>query len=145
MKHSIRISLRAGEVVFVNGAMVRVDRKTSLEFLNDVTFLLGNHMIEPEGATTPLKKMYVILQNLLTDPSSGFQTRQSFYEVHAQIIAAAPSEELVAGLEKIRALVNVGRTFESLKALRKLFELEEQIIFQLNNQPAETANVAIGK
>ena len=145
MTHSIHISLRAGEVVFINGAMVRVDRKTSLEFLNNVTFLLGSHIIEPEGATTPLKKMYVILQNLLTDPNSGFQTRQSFYEVHAQIIAAAPSEELVAGLEKIRALVNVGRTFEALKVLRKLFDLEERILFQLDNQPAETANVAIGK
>ena len=34
---SLKISLRAGERLFLNGAVLRVDRKTQIELLNDVT------------------------------------------------------------------------------------------------------------
>ena len=37
---SLRIFLRPGEKVFLNGAVLRADRKVSLEVLNDVSFLL---------------------------------------------------------------------------------------------------------
>ena len=42
------IHLKRGEKLYVNGAVVRVDRRTSLEFLNDVTFLLENHVMQAE-------------------------------------------------------------------------------------------------
>lgn len=50
MKSTLRISLKSGERIFVNGAVLRVDRKVAVEFLNDVTFLLENHVLQPEDA-----------------------------------------------------------------------------------------------
>ncbi|MGO7646030.1 flagellar biosynthesis repressor FlbT, partial [Rhizobium ruizarguesonis] len=39
MKSTLRLYLKAGEKVLINGAVMRVDRKVALEFLNDVAFL----------------------------------------------------------------------------------------------------------
>ena len=66
MKSTLRISLKSGERIFINGAVLRVDRKVALEFLNDVTFLLENHVLQPEDATTPLKQLYFIAQMILS-------------------------------------------------------------------------------
>ena len=67
----MRISLRAGERVYINGAVLRASRKTTFELLNDATFLLEGHVIQPENATTPLKQLYFALQTLLIEPSSA--------------------------------------------------------------------------
>ena len=40
MKKPMCISLRGGERIYVNGAVLRVDRKVTLELINDVAFLL---------------------------------------------------------------------------------------------------------
>ena len=58
MKGKLRISLKANEKIYINGAVVKVDRKTSIEFLNDVQFLLENHVMLPENASTPLRQLY---------------------------------------------------------------------------------------
>ena len=48
----MNITLRAGERFFINGAVIRIDRKASIELLNDVTFLLENHVMQAKDATT---------------------------------------------------------------------------------------------
>ncbi len=134
MNKSIHISLRAGESVYVNGAILRVDRKTSLEFLNDVTFLLESHFLKQADATTPLRKMYLLIQRLLTEPAAGFEARQSFYEVHTHLIAACDNEELSDGLTEVKGFVNNGRNFEALKTLRKLFKVEADFLVSLEER-----------
>ena len=42
---NMRLYLRPGEKLYINGAVIRVDRKVSIELLNDVTFLLENHVM----------------------------------------------------------------------------------------------------
>jgi flagellar protein FlbT len=46
----MNITLRAGERFFINGAVIRIDRKASIELLNEVTFLLENHVMQAEEA-----------------------------------------------------------------------------------------------
>ena len=46
MKSSFKIFLKANERIFINGAVIRVDRKVSLELLNDVPVPAG----EPRAA-----------------------------------------------------------------------------------------------
>src|SRR5215218_9989649 len=45
------LSLRGGAKVHINGAVLRVDRKVNIELLNDVTFLLAAHVLQPHEAT----------------------------------------------------------------------------------------------
>ena len=41
----MNITLRAGERIYINGAVLRVDRKATLELMNDATFLLETHVM----------------------------------------------------------------------------------------------------
>ena len=76
MTKPFSISLKSGERIFINGAVVRVDRKVSIEFLNDVTFLLEAHVMQPEQTTTPFRQLYFAAQAMLIDPgrASGCET-----------------------------------------------------------------------
>jgi len=49
----MHLSLRAGEKIYLNGAVIKVDRKVSIELLNDVTFLLEAHVLTTNDTTTP--------------------------------------------------------------------------------------------
>ena len=45
------LKLRAGEKLYINGAVIKVERKATIELLNDATFLLEAHVIQPDEAT----------------------------------------------------------------------------------------------
>ncbi|MCY0093534.1 flagellar biosynthesis repressor FlbT [Hoeflea ulvae] len=128
MKSSLRISLKAGERIFINGAVLRVDRKVALEFLNDVTFLLENHVLQPEQATTPLKQLYFIVQMMLINPEGAEQSMGMFRKSVVMLLTCFKDEEVLVELKHIDGMVTQGRAFEALKAIRALYPVEEQII-----------------
>ena len=72
---SMHLTLRAGERLFLNGAVLRTDRKVSLELLNDATFLLENHVLQVEDTTTPLRQLYFAAQAMLMDPQNADASR----------------------------------------------------------------------
>ncbi len=138
MKSTLRISLKSGERIFVNGAVLRVDRKVAVEFLNDVTFLLENHVLQPEDATTPLRQLYFIAQMILINPEGAEQSTAMFRKSIVMLLACFKNEEVLAELKRIDGLVTQGRAFEALKAIRGLYPIEERI---LNNQEITPATV----
>ncbi|ACP24096.1 flagellum biosynthesis protein FlbT [Sinorhizobium glycinis] len=138
MKSTLRISLKSGERIFVNGAVLRVDRKVAVEFLNDVTFLLENHVLQPEDATTPLRQLYFIAQMILINPEGAEQSTAMFRKSIVMLLACFKNEEVLAELKRIDGLVTQGRAFEALKAIRGLYPIEERI---LNNQEITPATI----
>ena len=120
MKSTLRISLKAGEKIFINGAVLRVDRKVALEFLNDVTFLLENHVLQPEDATTPLRQLYFIAQMILINPEGKEQSTTMFRKSIVMLLSCFHNEEVLAELKRIDGLVATGRAFDALKAIRGL-------------------------
>ena len=128
MKSTLRISLKSGERIFINGAVLRVDRKVAVEFLNDVTFLLENHVLQPEGATTPLKQLYFIVQMMLINPEGASQSMIMFKKSITMLLASFGNDEILAELKRIDAVVTSGRPFDALKAIRGLYAIEERIL-----------------
>lgn len=128
MKGSLRIFLRPGEKVFLNGAVLRADRKVSLEVLNDVSFLLESHVIQPEETTTPLRQLYFIIQAILIDPANAVDARDLFRASHALMCVTVTNAQIQAGLEQVETLMQEERTFEALKVIRQLFPVERQIL-----------------
>ena len=105
MKSTLRISLKSGERIFINGAVLRVDRKVAIEFLNDVTFLLENHVLQPEGATTPLKQLYFIVQMMLINPEGASQSMVMFKKSITMLLASFSNDEILAELKRIDSVV----------------------------------------
>jgi flagellar protein FlbT len=136
MKSTLRISLKSGERIFINGAVLRVDRKVAVEFLNDVTFLLENHVLQPEGANTPLRQLYFIVQMMLINPEGAEQSKIMFKKSIIMLLASFQHDEILAELKRIDAVVNSGRPFDALKAIRSLYPLEEKILSAQEITPA---------
>jgi flagellar protein FlbT len=128
MNKGFQIRLRPGERLYVNGAVLRPDRKVSIEFLNDVTFLLESHVLQPEDTTTPLRQLYFIVQMILIEPRQAEAAREMFDKSHALLMASFENRDVRDALEAVHLLVCGGRTFEALKTIRGLFPLEEAIL-----------------
>lgn len=141
MKSTLRISLKSGEKIFINGAVLRVDRKVALEFLNDVTFLLENHVLQPEQATTPLRQLYFIAQMMLINPEGREQSVTMFRKSVTMLLSCFQNDEVLAELKRIDALVATGKAFDALKAIRSLYTIEEQILSNQEMTPATIEHI----
>jgi len=128
MTQSLQFRLKSGQRIYVNGAVLRVDRKVAIEFLNDVTFMLDSHVLQVEEATTPLKQLYFSIQMVLMDPSTAETMRDVLNRILEDVIAAFKTTTILEELGKVRDLLQRERYFESLKVLRALFPLEAEIL-----------------
>ena len=76
----MHITLRANEKIYINGAVLKTDRKVSIELLNDAVFLLQAHVMSEAEATTPMKQLYYIVQMMLMEPDDRELNRTVFNE-----------------------------------------------------------------
>ncbi len=122
----MRLSLRSGEKIYINGAVLRVDRKVSLELMNDVTFLLEAHVMQAAAATTPLKRLYFAVQTMLMDPHDVTRARTMFDFELARLKAVDGSVDMDGMLGATSALVGARRYFEALKLIRERLKAEQR-------------------
>jgi flagellar protein FlbT len=139
MTKSMQLSLRAGERIYINGAVVRVDRKVTIELLNDVAFLLEAHVLQSEQTTTPLRQLYFVLQAILVDPVNAAEALALFRRVHASMLQSFDNEAVVNGLRAAAALVDRNRIFEALRMIRTLFDIEEEILARGDEESSKAA------
>jgi flagellar biosynthesis repressor protein FlbT len=128
MKKPMCISLRTGEKIYVNGAVLRVDRKVTLELINDVTFLLESQVMQVEEATTPLRQLYFVVQLMLMSPNDIEQAKAVFRHQRCALYAVANNVDLLKGLDVIDDLVEARRYYEALRKIRALFDIEQSIL-----------------
>lgn len=121
MKSTLKVSLKANERIYVNGAVIRVDRKTTMEFLNDVSFLLENHVMQAVDADTPVRQLYYLVQLLLMDPTSKVAVMALYRAQMLLILEGTASVALAAELKGIDRLVHESSLFEAMKSIRRIF------------------------
>ena len=124
----MHISLRPGEKFYINGAVVRVDRKVSIELLNDATFLLEAHVMRVDEVTTPLRQLYFIVQIMLMNPADTPAAGQMFASALAGNRQSLDHGEIAKGLAHVERLVAENRKFEALKTIRALLPLEAEAL-----------------
>jgi len=124
----MHISLKPGERIFINGAVLRADRKVTLELMNDVTFLMESHVMQSDEANTPLRQLYFIVQTMLMEPSNVDASRMVFERTHSLLLAAFENDEIVEGLRNVGDLIAAGKAFEALKTIRGLYRVEETVL-----------------
>jgi flagellar protein FlbT len=130
----MNITLRAGERIYINGAVLRIDRKATLELMNDATFLLETHVMQAEDATTPLRQIYFVVQVMLMDPSSARATAQLAASLVAKAQEAFESPQIHRGLICVSDLIGRARYFEAMKALRAMYGIEEAEMYPATHE-----------
>ena len=132
----MNITLRAGERFFINGAVIRIDRKASIELLNEVTFLLENHVMQAVEATTLVRQIYFAVQIILMDPTAAASATPLARSLIESALGAYRAADLTAGLRNVDSSLLRSRNFEALKALRGLFALEDKELQPLAGTPS---------
>jgi flagellar protein FlbT len=130
MKNTLKISLKANEKIYINGAVVSVDRKTTIELLNETQFLLESHVMQPEQASTPLRQLYFILQIMLMNPGNADQARGMFRRSLPLLLDSFRNEHILSSLKHIDRLVAEGHVYDALKTIRGLYSLEDEILYR---------------
>jgi flagellar biosynthesis repressor protein FlbT len=122
------IHLKRNEKLYINGAVIRLDRRGSVELLNDAQFLLENHIMQAEAATTPLRQLYFIVQMMLMDPENANLTAclfQSHVDGLKALTSSADYGDLVG---EVCDRVEKGNYFDCLKSLRRGFALDDRLL-----------------
>jgi len=135
MSKSVHLSLRAGERVFVNGAVLKADRRVSIELLNDATYLLESQVLQHKDTTTPLRQLYFVVQTMVMDPRHAEAARQMFEISYTSLMLAFANKQVLAALLAVRGLVDKGSVIEALTTLRGLFAMEDQILGSAPDAP----------
>jgi flagellar biosynthesis repressor protein FlbT len=141
MTGNLKLHLKPNERIFINGGVLKVDRKVAIEFLNDVVFLMEGHIIQEEEATTPLKQLYFVVQSMLMDPKTRDLARQIYEQSHKMLIATFKDQDVLEGLVAVKQMIERDRAFDALKKIRALFPIEAEIL-GLNDLAAPTKAVA---
>jgi len=124
----MNLSLRANEKIYINGAILKFDRKVSLELLNDATFLLETHVIQANQTTTPLRQLYYAVQTMLIEPSNADMAKLLFDSMLMSTAQIFEDLTILGGLQVVDTLVSNTRYFEALKQLRGLYAAEASIL-----------------
>lgn len=136
----MNITLRAGERIYINGAVLRVDRKATLELMNDATFLLETHVMQADEATTPLRQIYFVVQVMLMDPASARTTAQLAASLIEKAQLAFDAPPVRQGLDNVSDLIGRARYFEAMKSLRAMYPLEQAEMYPSGDaQPSHAA------
>lgn len=128
MNGRLRIVLRAGERIFLNGAVIKVDRKVGVELLNDVVFLLEQHVMKPEDTQTPLRQLYFMIQMMLMDPSLHMKARDMAAQSLDEQLQAHSDLVIRDGLLDVGKALAAERPLEALKKLRALIPIEDKML-----------------
>ncbi len=129
MKAKMRFSLKAGERIFINGAVLTVSQKVTLSLLNDARFLLESHVLQMSEATTPMRQLYFVVQALLINPQEAETSMGTFHRFHEALMLLSSDDAVKENLKSVGDLVAAGRTFEALKVIRTLFEPEDSLTY----------------
>jgi len=124
---TFKVSLKPNERIYVNGAVLRFDRRTSLEFLNDVHFLLESHVLQLAHADTPLKRLYFVIQTQIMAPQDVVETMPVFERHVADLLSAFKDPRVVNELKHIDRMVRETRYHEAMKTLRGLYPIEQRL------------------
>ena len=145
MKNKLKISLKPNEKIYINGAVLRVDRKVTLELLNDVQFLLESHVLQANEASTPLRQLYFILQVMLMNPSDALQARELFRKSLPLLLATYSNEQIRSTLKQVDRLVGEDHIYDALKAIRSLYQHEAETLNDRTRPHEEPRLLAVGE
>jgi flagellar protein FlbT len=99
-----------------------------VQILNDVTFLLDQHVLQVEEATSPLRQVYFAVQAALIDPAEAERAAAMAGAMLLRLAPAVTTAEIRAALPEIAGQIENARYFDAMKRLRALFPVEDAIL-----------------
>ena len=125
---TLRISLRDGEKVIVNGAVLRSVGRTDLRLENDATVLRGKDVMTPEEANTPARRLYFACMLAYIDAGDRTTHQDSIIELVRDLIGALDSPEAKAACISFAHKVACQEYYAALADCRWLINYEAELL-----------------
>jgi flagellar protein FlbT len=133
---TLRIALRDGEKVVINGAVIRASGRTDLAIESKVTILRGREIMSPAEATTPARRLYFNTMMAYLNPE-GIEGH------HQQVVAAlhsvsrlVPGEEGRAAIARFAERAALADYYRALGDCRTLMRLEHDMLAAVAEEAA---------
>ncbi len=123
----LKITLKPGERVIVGGAVL-TNGSTVAHLLveNRVSLLREKDILTEAEATTPCKKIYLVIQLMYIGDGLTSELAQLYWDLVRDVLAAAPSTNDL--ISQISAYIVGSSFYPALKVARKLISYEEELI-----------------
>lgn len=129
----LKLSLKPGEKFVLNGAVLtNGDKRTSLIIQNRACLLREKDIMQPEMATTPVRRIYLPIMMMYLDPESGDRYYNDFALRLTEFMGAIRNREAMADCVEISRHVMNGQYYKALMLCKKLFDFERE---RLNYDP----------
>ena len=124
----LRITLKDGEKIIVNGAVLRSVGRTSLCVENKVTLLRGRDVMSPDDANTPAKRLYFACMMAYIDEESRERHQDEIVERVRELIGALAAPEAKAVCVQFAQKVATGLFYRALADCRWLSNYEAEAL-----------------
>ncbi|PTD17696.1 flagellar biosynthesis repressor FlbT [Sphingomonas fennica] len=123
---ALRISLRDGEKIIVNGAVLRAAGRTDLCIENNVTLLRGRDVMSPEEANTPARRLYFACMMAYIDSADQQRHQDAIVTLVQALMEALESPEAKAVCISFAQKVATSDFYRALADCRWLIDYEAE-------------------
>jgi flagellar protein FlbT len=123
----LKLSLKPGEKFVLNGAVLtNGDKRTSLVIQNKACVLREKDIMQPEGANTPARRIYLAIMMMYLDGEASEEPYNEFALRMTEFMGAVRNHQVLTACVDISRDVAQGNYYKALIACRKLFEFEQE-------------------
>lgn len=125
---TLRISLRDGEKMIVNGAVLRAAGRTDIVVENQASILRGREVMSPDEATTPARRLYLAtMMAYISD--DGLNTHQDrIVALLRDLLDAFEAEDAKLNCIRFANRVATGDFYRALADCRQLIAYETEAL-----------------
>jgi len=121
------LTLKPGERVILGGAVVKNGPAVAhLQIDNQVPLLRQRDILTESQASTPCKKVYLVIQLMYIGDGLTSELAQLYWDLVRDVVAAAPSTNDL--ISQISAYIVKSDFYPALKVAKKLISYEEELM-----------------
>jgi len=134
---TLRISLKDGEKMIVNGAVLRAVGRTDVVVENQVSLMRGREVMTPEEANTPARRLYFACMLAYIGGEDGLPAQQDLIvTLLGDLVGALEANEAKASCAQIAHRLATGDYYRALAECRSLIAYEAEALGRIDNQAA---------
>ena len=123
----LKLSLKPGEKFVLNGAVLaNGDKRTSLVIQNKACVLREKDIMQPEGANTPARRIYLAIMMMYLDGEASEEPYNEFALRMTEFMGAIANRDVLATCVEISRDVMSRSYYKGLMNCKKLFEFEKE-------------------
>lgn len=128
---ALKLTLKPDERIIVNGcAMRNSGRRHVLTIESQADVIRGQDLLDPEGAATPVRRVYFLIQTALTRTDLRDDLLTPIQKQLA-VLATVFGGSNVALIFEVANFVSIGDYYKALRSLRPVMRHEEEVFQRL--------------